>query len=167
MTSELYAAANDLLLCAAAALKPTELGVPPSMRVSLTPGTPADDDCCAGQLAVYVISMYPSNIFPTQDISTANCGAPYTAVVFGVRITRCGPSPDTGGELPSPAELQVAARGIYEDAWAVWTGVRCCLQDWQRLLTPREGVLGIHAFFEPQGGCIGSELQVTVGISEP
>lgn len=165
-----YETAVDLLACVAETVRHTSGGIGKDMRVFVSPGIPTDDDCCDGQLAVYVVSMYPSRSFPAQDLLPMNCGSPYTAVIFGVRITRCIPVVTVrGGEpvAPTPAVLQAAAAGMYEDAYAIWWGARCCMNEWaQRVANPLDGVLGAHSFFEPMGACVGSELQLTIGLTD-
>lgn len=161
-----YQTAVDLLACVRATLANTTGGVGRDMRVFVAPGVPTDDDCCAGQLAVYVVNLFPSRTFPVQDILPENCGAPYTVVTFGVRVTRCIPT-GTRDEPPSPAVLQASAAQVYEDAYAIWVGARCCLADWAIASSPLDGVLSTQNFFEPMGGCVGSELQVLVGLLDP
>lgn len=162
-----YQTAVDLLACVRRTLALTSTGIPRDMRVFVSPGVPTDDDCCDGQLAVYVVNMFPSRSFPLQDTLPENCGAPYTVVTFGVRVTRCIPT-GTRDDPPTPTVLQASAAAIYEDAYAIWVGARCCLSEWaSRAESPLDGVLSTHNFFEPEGGCVGSELQVLVGLMDP
>lgn len=161
-----YTTAVDLLECVRAKLALTTSGIGRDMRVFVSPGMPTDEDCCKGQLAVYVVNMYPSRTFPEQDATPANCGSPYTAVTFGVRVTRCIGVPGRD-EIPTPIELQASAAQIYEDAYAMWIGARCCLESWASQSPPLDGVLSLHQFFEPEAGCVGSELQVIIGLTDP
>lgn len=161
--------AQELLDCVTVQITgaPITTGAPAPARIFISPTSPVDDEdaCCDGQLVVYIVNMYPSDVFPAQSTTPANCGAPLTAVTFGVRITRCFPSVDDNGNPPSPEILQAAACSAFADARAIWTGVTCCARGWVNEAPGIDSVVTSQNFYEPEGGCYGSELQIIVGLN--
>lgn len=157
----IYDVAAELLACACAALEATTAGCP--ARATVVAGEAAWDDCCEGQLTVSVPTIFPSTTFPDPDTRNAVCGPPFTAFDVDVEIVRCAPTVNSSGRAPSVADLNASALIWHLDARAVWTGVLCCLHahrlEWNSVVR-QQIALG------PEGGCVGSRLTVTVGLTD-
>jgi hypothetical protein len=152
--------ANDLLTCVCEQLAATTAGCP--ARRCVAPGNPqalAAESCCEGQLLVSYGRMYPSQQFPTPDIGTTSCEAPYTVVDFYISVYRCHPT--TQGPTPCDAlarafEVQVA------DMVAVRRAVDCCKDNPTH--HRKRWATGDHLTVGPEGDCVWSSLPVTVGV---
>lgn len=158
-----YGVASDLLTCASARLALTPAGLP--ARVGVVAGQVAWDDCeCpGGMLAVTAESMFPTRNFPTPDTQVPRCGQGLTAVVYGIWVLRCAPGAPGRDMAPTVEQLDATARVVYEDAYAVWRGVLCCLAEMSDEL---ESVTSGTTFVGPEGSCAGSVLRVTVGLDD-
>lgn len=161
----LYTAAAALLACVRATLAVTVAGVPD--RVCLVPGELAWDECDCGLLAVTVGRVYPSSTFPTDvslDPRQVDCAPPYTVADVTVTVLRCAPTVDEAGNPPTCDDLAAAAATWRADAAAVLTGVACCLPDLVDAGRIEQYRIGDLTPLGPEGGCMGSELRVTIGL---
>lgn len=170
-----YDIAERLLDCALAAVTDTPSGAPG--RACVVHGAVAWDDCECGQLTVAIAGISPSAQFPTLALAPgpsgpmqSRCGAPLLVIEYNVTMLRCMATTDDAGSAP-PCDLlgsdaQIAAR----DAWAVRTGIVCCLQEMRTERDERgatyisEWTTGVQSMVGPAGRCGGSNLQVFVGI---
>lgn len=169
----IYNVAESLRLCASEWLENTPEGTPD--RSCVVAGQIAWDDCECGQLIVSIGRNFFSSNFPTEGNTppappgnARGCGPPLLVAEFIVSILRCAPS---GGEGPAPpacSELDTAAQSAVHDAWAVRWGVHCCLKSWagsnDQEVSIADFILRGQSFVGPQGMCMGSELNVVVGI---
>jgi hypothetical protein len=153
---------QELLDCTCAALEKTACGCPCYAFVSA--GTVAWDKCCdGGQLWVGIDRIYAYDRFPAPATGAIMCSPPLAAdIVIGV--LRCAPTLSDQGEPPSAEALSASSAQVYEDAYAVVNGVLCCLVPTQR---ERLFVMGNQRPLGPQGGCVGSELRLTVALVDP
>lgn len=154
-----YGVAADLLECARAELAGTAAGAP-ERRCVVPGGAASFEDCCAGQLTVHARRTFASSSFPNEDRAVQPCFAGLVAVEYVVTILRCAPT-GKGPKPPTCEQLDASARTTMADAAAVRRGVACCLHENRQKVV---AVLGAQPFVAPQGGCVGSELSVTVGL---
>jgi hypothetical protein len=164
--------AEHLRDCILPFLEITTQGLP--NRVCITTGEIAWDDCECGQLVISTVDRYESGTFPnpwtgTENAGTRKCGAPLFVYHFRISMLRCSPVGDDMGNPPPCEEVNAAARITSEDAWAVRTGLLCCLcEDSTRqptglklferyTITPQVSV-------GPRGACQGTELDVFIGV---
>lgn len=150
--------AAHLLGCVCEALEETTCGCPEWRAV--VAGQPSWDVCCEGQLYVAVENVYPSLVFPAATAEPVRCGAPLAATLV-VGIARCAVSMDDRGNPPTCEAQSSQAVRVYEDAEAVMRGTICCLAELSR---DALSVVGAQSFIGPSGGCVGSELRVSVQL---
>lgn len=169
--TKIYRMAALLLECACDQLELTDARCPE--RRCVVPGlVPEMVNCCAappgGQLTVNVVRSFPSRRFPVPDLGDpSNCDAPWQVVTYNVAVFRCMPTGDMQ-HAPTCDKLDDTALMTLIDMEAVRVGVFCCLTD-RETVGPVVGAayewtFGDHLTTEPQGGCVGSVLNVQVGI---
>lgn len=154
-----------LLNCVEAALAGTPGG--PVGRVCDVPGLLAWDDCQCGLLALTVDRVFPSATFPTEafdEILTAACPPPYEAVDLTVTVLRCAPNMDSRGNPPTCAQLAAAAEVWAFDIEAVRGAIVCCMAGLVGAGTVEEWTLRATDPAGPEGGCVGADTHVTVGL---
>jgi len=123
------------------------------------------DDCCAGQAWVRILRVYGSSMesFPDaarQPHDTDRCTGGRWAVEFGAGVVRCVPGLDGRGQPPTGAELEASAGQVADDASRIRRAVLCCFADGSD-----EGLwVGDWLPVGPEGGCVGGELSVVVGV---
>jgi hypothetical protein len=100
----------------------------------------------------------------------SRCGSPIWIIEYEISILRCAPIQDEQGHPPPCADLDESARRLAIDAWAVRTGIGCCLTDLKAELEAN-GAPSIHEYLireqiatGPAGGCAGSSLMVSLGL---
>ena len=158
--------------CVLERLATTTDGAP--ARACVVAGEIAWDDCECGQLTVAMGPMYEASgttlaRATTETPGRRECGPPLFVFTYVVTILRCAPT-GTNTAPPTCDELEAAARGASEDAWAVRAGVICCLSSAISDQLPNGTKLyvdfttGTQTFVGPQGACMGSALPVTVTI---
>jgi hypothetical protein len=138
----------------------------PVARSGQVPGEIAWDECCDGMLAVAVPRAYFSEEFPAEAESTIGilCQAPYEVGEFTVTVLRCAPVPDGQAVAPTAAELDASAALLLQDMAETMDAVAAVLCSLKAsdlisdyLLTPAEAA-------GPEGGCVGLNLRVLVGL---
>ena len=128
-------------------------------RAYVAAGDIAWDDCC-GMLVVAPERVFRSDNFPNQLVDEEFCFGGYLAVEYVVLLVRCVPTVDERGRAPSQAQLQAAYNTLLGDAAVVYNAVTTDLpDDWVRA-TPTQTFVGA------QGGCIGVETRVVIGIEQ-
>lgn len=155
--------ANQLLTCARDGIV-NACAAPPA-RSYVSPGTPAFDDCCDGQLTVHLVRQYPSSTFPAEDTLPGPCRAPYSALQYDITVARCVPSPNDDGSPPSVELLTSASTVLYAEARAVWVAVRCCLDELESRNYVSSSNLG-QDIGEPDGGCMTYVMHIVIGIPD-
>ncbi len=133
--------------------------------VCVTPGPMAHEGCCEGQVTVHVEGMYGTTEFPQpQGRAGELCVPPNAAVTLVITALRCHPmdgSAEWGG--PGCEELQPVAQLLYRDAWAIWTGAVCTVQEWVENDT-HEALVQPMTPVDSEGGCVGFEQRVLVEL---
>lgn len=153
-------------------LEITSSGAPD--RACVVAGEIAWDDCECGQLTVSMQNAYEASGTTvarsgTETPGRRECGPPLFVFNYVVTILRCAPT-GTNTAPPTCDELEASARVATEDAWAVRSGVICCLSDAIKTRLPNgtkryvDFVTGTQTFVGPQGACVGSALPVAVTI---
>jgi hypothetical protein len=178
-----YLVAQQLLTCALDKVEATWVDEPEwnLQRACVVWGEIAWDNCECGQLVVSIGRQFPSNEFPFDagtGIGTgvgvvsrqSRCGSPIWIIEYEISILRCAPIQDEQGDPPPCADLDESARRLAIDAWAVRTGIGCCLAELKTELEAN-GAPSIHEYLireqiatGPAGGCAGSSLMVSVGL---
>lgn len=125
------------------------------------------DDCCVGRLTVAPERTYRSiDPFPTEAGPDASCAGGMIGVDLVIRFDECIRVLTDAGEAPPVAEQQAAYQSVLEAAAIIWTAAvsRELLGDdaagdplWERA-----NVTQLYVGIE--GGCIGSETRLTLGI---
>lgn len=136
----------------------------PVGRSLVAPGLEvAWDDCCDGQVAVRLISIYPTgNPYPALD-SIQNCGVTMLGLEIGVSVMRCSPSLNDDGSAPSPGLLSANASDLTADAI---TTLGVLTTELPSILDPmfaKSVKVGAWTPAGPLGGCAGGEWTVRVG----
>lgn len=144
----------------------TEGGAAPISTAYVALGEVAWDDCC-GQLVVAIERVYRTvEPFPSEATSDVRCAGLLIAVDVVVELLRCLPVLDDSGNAPTPEALDAAYEPIYRDSALVWNALASAdlLGDdgygdpvWDRANLNQ-------TWIAPQGGCIGTETRVTLGI---
>lgn len=167
-----YELAEHLRDCILPYLEMTTQGVPG--RVCIHTGDIAWDDCECGQLVISWVDDFESVNFPapgdgSQNSGTLKCGAPLFVYQYTVSMLRCAPIGD-GENPPTCEEIGAAARITVEDAWAVRTGLKCCMCAGVER-DPATGIKRFERFWispqtavGPQGACQGTQLNVFIGV---
>ncbi|MFF4391437.1 hypothetical protein ACFY0G_32310 [Streptomyces sp. NPDC001552] len=175
--------AQDVLACVCVALDQAAADIEgqpgcPDCRTCLVAGQAAWDSCddpcgrtppvAGGQLTVNVVRVYPSTTFPAEDREIRglkSCDPPtLLAVELAVTLLRCAPGPDENGCPPSCEDLGAAARILHVDLTSVYNALLCCFPDSTPVPRRRRFVLGQSKVIGPEGGCVGLEQRVTVGL---
>lgn len=122
-------------------------------------GAIAWDSCC-GFLVAAPERVYRSADFPIEGTTDYVCETSMIVVDIVVLLLRCVPVVDDRGVPPTPAALSVAYDAILTDAAVIWNTVVGELPEgWER-----SGV--DQAFVGAEGGCVGIETRMTIGLSQ-
>jgi hypothetical protein len=167
-----YDIAVKIKECVLERLATTTEGIPE--RACVISGELAWDECECGQLTVAIQTENETNGTQQPRAASENpgrraCGPPLYEANYMVTMLRCAPT-GTDTDPPTCAELETFARMSTEDAWAVRTGVICCLDEAISARLPngtrlyRDFVVGTQTRVGPQGACGGSQLPVSVVI---
>lgn len=132
-------------------------GSAPLSRVMVAAGLVAWDDCC-GTLAVAPERIYRSAAFPAEGPSPLNCLEGLLVIDVLVLLLRCIPVVNNRGLPPTVAATDEAYRGLLTDSAIIWNTLANQLpREWDRANLNQ-------AFVGAEGGCIGSETRVTIGL---
>ena len=146
-------------LLATSELALSDCGREPISRSYVAAGDIAWDDCC-GMLVVAPERVYRSQTFPAESTDEEICFGGYIAVDYVVLVVRCVPTVTDQGRAPSVSSLQAAYDSILEDAAVIYNAVTGDLPDyWVRSSVAQ-------TFVGAQGGCIGVETRLTIGIEQ-
>lgn len=152
---------RELLECARVALVEDDPGW--NGRICMSPySVPTRDECCGGALQGTIERYFPSSVFPQDEFELQPCNAGLLAADIVISVADCFVGMGPRGGARSCAELDDATDRITVQSAVVWSAVLCCLQpkpdvEWMfRSQTP---------FDNEQGGCIGSDLRITVGVT--
>lgn len=166
MALDIMATAQSISECVCAALRDTGDWVG---TCCVYPGASVPwDSCCekGGQAWVAMLAGYPTRRFPAQDATSGitRCTDGHTlAVRFEVGVLRCA----CVDNCDCTKREQNAAL-VFGDLEAVLAGLSCCFAeestsacgdlDWRLLNFNLTG---------PQGGCVGSRVEIVVNLPAP
>lgn len=149
-------------------LQPALCGILPGRDV-------AADDCCGGQAWVRHARTFRSSVdeFPNPQASqTGHCDDEFWAIELGIGVLRCHsfPSAEDGSVTAADwAALRTDALQLSDDEARVRAAVACCLQEKLDQLAKEQGEvllqIGETLTVGPEGGCVGFEMIVTIGVS--
>lgn len=164
--SSVYAVASTLLTEMQYRLQSSIGG---SVQVAgVVPGLIAWDACACGQLAIGITRQFLSEVFPSDGptITTASmspCTLPYRVADMSIGVARCAPNPNERGEVSWPA-LDTAAQATMSDAYHILTGAQCSLNTLANNNVIDDYAIRAQDVIGPLGGCVGSELRVSVSF---
>lgn len=157
MTASTHTVATHVLCCVQDAL--TNANRAEVQRAYVAAGAVAWDDCC-GMLVVAPERVFRSVTFPVEMTDRELCFGGSLVVELVVLLVRCVPTVDDRGRAPSGHALDAAYRDLLEDAAVVWNAVLCCDNDeWERAAISQ-------TFVGAEGGCVGVETRIVVGLEQ-
>lgn len=136
----------------------------PVQRSCIVPGDIAWDGCTCGALYVGHTILVLSDTFPEQrGVVLSPCDSPYETQELIFALMRCAPNP-TGQnmEVPCP-ELDTSALQVRVDAQEVLNAVShklCLMKD----VEIEDFIIDTQIVKGPEGGCVGTELRIRVGL---
>lgn len=138
-------------------------------RACVVPGEFAWDECECGTLLVSPRRLFLADDFPETSlgrglIRASPCDLPWLVAEIIIQVIRCAPNPADGQLAPSCDALAAAARILLIDAYVTLTetvSTLCGLRDANEII---DYVLGEQVTRGPEGSCVGTELNVFVGI---
>lgn len=154
--------ANEVVDCVCEALsEQSSCGCP--CRAGVVYGAPAWDNCCDGQLTVFVERIYVQSEFPQTMTGEIICSSPLAADM-SLQLLRCAPVLDDDGSAPSIAVLSEHAAQMLQDWYITQRALICCLATYRKY---RAFTLRDSRPVGPQGGCSGFEIRFTVQLVDP
>jgi hypothetical protein len=137
-----------------------QAGRDPINRAYVAAGQIAWDDCC-GMLVVGPERVFRSVEFPSEATGPEYCDKGELTLDLVAVLVRCVPVVNDRGQAPTGQALNEAYTSIMEDAAVVWNAIDCAELplDWMRANLSQ-------TFVGAQGGCIGVETRVTIGLSQ-
>lgn len=154
-----YSVTNALVTAVYAALtsKPDRSGV--------VPGVIPWDACDCGMLAGSVNMTYLSETFPEQQTGVVgNCTAPWEVSEIVFQIIRCAPVSKVNGQPPTVKDQDTCAQLVRRDAFQTLQAVSlklCSMKDDNDII---DAVITSQLVRGPEGGCVGTELRILVGL---
>lgn len=151
--------------CAFEGMASTVAGAPG--RSCIVPGEIVWDDCTCGMLAVSWRVIGSGTAFPiiNAETSQTNCEDRVVTVQIIVASLRCASSPSDSGQMPTCAELNADAFQMLSDSVAVRDMVTCCVRDLSSTYAIVDYAIGQTLPAGPEGACVGSTLELSVGFS--
>lgn len=126
-------------------------------RTFVAPG-PVALDCCE-QLAVHVGLIGEGDSAPGLPAASI---ARINRVTLTATASRCVPVPDANGNPPPTNAQQEAADQINADKWALWNHIYNKIGDGDLFSRCCDVIWGPLSALQPNGGCGGSALSITV-----
>lgn len=134
-------------------------------RQCVVPGEIVWDNCQCGQLVIAESRRFPSNAFPLEQVDhTAECGAAWLVLDAKLNLTRCAPAIDVNGNPPKCVDLTASAKQLSKDMTDIRQAVECCLDGMYNANQIIAYELGAQEIVGPEGGCVGSELTIFIGV---
>jgi hypothetical protein len=166
VSNAVYDVASGLLVVLKSALSSTPGGQPD--RACVVPASIAWDHCECGMLAIaatrqYVTDNFPSNIGDVQTIPIS-CRSGNVVAELIIQIIRCAPSPQGADLAPSCDAQQASALEVLSDAWVVLEEANCYLDSLRTSGSIIDYLVRDQRFQGPLGGCVGSELNVSLEL---
>jgi hypothetical protein len=123
-------------------------------------GSVAWDNCC-GQLVVAPERVYRTARFPLEGPDENGCYDGLIALDLVVLLLRCVPVISDTGQPPEDLELSDAYTAILDDASLIWDVLATTpLPTWWDRANQSQTFVGA------EGGCIGVETRITLGVDE-
>lgn len=116
------------------------------------------DECCAGAAFVRVTNVYPSTSLPNPSVDPVRCALPLAAQ-FELSIWRCA-GMGTIQQPPTQAEWDAVNLALLDDRVSMMNAICCFIG--QR--DPGSVTVGAWAPVEVEGGCVGSQMTIDVGL---
>jgi len=168
-----YAVLESVLSCVCAAMedvRATDDTYPGCPCIALIVAGEPIISCCdescdgpGGMLTVSLDNIFPSDSFPDQTSTFEPCKAQTWVESVVVTVARCAPQPDDAGNEPDAVEFAEAARIQAMDAYAVATGLGCCLvQDAVGHKSKRRVQFDSARPLTEEGACVGLEVRAFV-----
>jgi hypothetical protein len=135
-------------------------------RVAIMPGAISWDECeVCGMLALSITRFFLTENFPVE-VTTADHGptGPILGADLSIQAIRCAPQPAEGELAPSVSALNASSQEVLNDAWAVLCAVTTELASMEKDLEIAAWMIRQQMFVGPEGGCVGSDLAVAVGV---
>lgn len=139
-------------------------------RACVVPGAIAWDAGECGLLAVSLVQVNPSNEFPiTETASLGNCTPALEVAEIVLQVMRCAPgigeaSDQLGGLAPSCDDLDASAQVTTADAHEILVAATTYLNGLRYDLEVIDWLPGSVATVGPEGGVVGNEFRVMVGL---
>jgi hypothetical protein len=139
-------------------------------RYGVVPGAIAWDAGDCGLLAVSVAQVLPSNDFPVQEtISLGNCTPALEVAEIVIQVIRCAPgigeaSDQLGALAPPTDDLDSSAQLIATDAHELMVSALSYLNGLRLDSSVYDYVTGGATVMGPEGGVVGNEMRVQVGL---
>jgi hypothetical protein len=130
----------------------------PARAAYVAAGLVAWDDCC-GMLVVAPERIFRTARFPIEGPDENNCYDGLIAVSLVALLVRCVPVLDDSGRPPTVEALGDAYAEVLADAGVVWNELSRWPEGW-------ESSGQAQTFVGAEGGCIGVESRVTVGLDQ-
>lgn len=159
-----YHVAAALLAAVQAALVPA---LDSTARIGVVPGAIAWDDCACGALYVSLGPVHLSDDFPNQETAVVGpCSAAWEVCEIMIQVLRCAPTAATNTQslAPSVAANDAAAQLLAADGFNLLNAVAnemCQERAGNEII---EFLIGSVVPLGPEGGCMGQELTVLVGM---
>lgn len=136
-------------------------------RVCITPGNQyAWDACECGSIGVYLTRMYHANTWPPGEAPDVGpCPPTFIAIDYVVVVLRCVAGPDNNGRPPSCQSLDAAAQLAFVDMGKMRIAVSDSVNALMNSGKILEYAIRDHSTTGPQGGCVGSLMNITVGVA--
>jgi len=147
--------ASELLALVEVAL--TDCGRPDLTRVFVAAGLVAWDDCC-GMLYVAPERIYRTAIFPLEGTAEGlNCFRGSLTLDMVVTLLRCVPVINSRGQVPAVNLVEDAYASLMTDAAVIWNTLSGPSMPWDIANLSQ-------AFVGAEGGCIGVESRLALGL---
>jgi len=138
----------------------TQANSAPIQRTYVAAGAIAWDDCC-GMLVTAPERIYRSISFPAEFAEREICDLGWLNIDLLVLLVRCVPVVDNMGRAPTSDALNEAYKETLADSAVIWNVLQCLAMpdDWEKASLSQ-------AFIGADGGCVGIESRITIGIPQ-
>lgn len=137
----------------------------PPKYVSIRPGiafsaglSQMEDECCEGSAWIRVVSISPTDNFPSPRGDASNCAPVALAVVLELGVLRCRPVTAAGdaSKIVTSAQWAEVSRLVMNDAAALRRAA-CCM-----VALAGNGVIGTWSPEAVEANCVGGTMTVTI-----
>lgn len=163
MAADLTTTSTTLLDCVCDALATAGR---PVCSCYATIGAPIIANCCecatdtTGEAVISFERMYEADPQTLLQVDRVRpCKGGIKVAEFNLFVSRCYPTLDEQGNLPTPEEQDEAALNLNTDVEIVWHALTCCGHD-----SPLR-VIEIVVDSDPEGGCSALSARVAVEVT--